>query len=73
MAITVRNGRPVVATAQGQSLHFVDLVTGRTVEDTYLFPLPVGALGAAPGGRLVGSFGPEVAVLRPAPSRVEQH
>ncbi|MET9885626.1 hypothetical protein ABZZ20_21315 [Streptomyces sp. NPDC006430] len=73
MAVTVRDGRPVVATAQGRSVQFVDLVTGRAVEDAYLFPLPVGALAAAPGGRLVVAFGPEVAVLRPTPRRVEQH
>ncbi|MFG2994142.1 WD40 repeat domain-containing protein [Streptomyces sp. NPDC048257] len=59
-------GRPVVAMGQGQSARFWDLATGREAGNEHVIPLAVGALGAAPGGRLVVGFGPEVAVLRPA-------
>ncbi|ARE77756.1 hypothetical protein B6R96_30605 [Streptomyces sp. Sge12] len=59
-------GLPVVAVGQGQTVRCWDLVTGDEAGNEYVLPLAVGALGAAPGGRLVVGFGPEVALLRPA-------
>ncbi|MFI7358231.1 WD40 repeat domain-containing protein [Streptomyces avidinii] len=58
-------GRPVVAIGQGQTVRCWDLVTGSEAGNEYVLPLVVGALAAAPGGRLVVGFGPEVALLRP--------
>ncbi|QES53479.1 hypothetical protein DEJ51_03820 [Streptomyces venezuelae] len=67
MVVTVGSGgRPVVAIGQGQAVRFRDLGTGREAGNEYALPLPAAALGAAPGGRLVVAFGPEVTVLRPA-------
>lgn len=59
-------GLPVVAVGQGQTVRCWDLATGHEAGNEYVLPLAVGALGAAPGGRLVVGFGPEVALLRPA-------
>ncbi|MFE5811624.1 WD40 repeat domain-containing protein [Streptomyces sp. NPDC056491] len=61
---TGSDGRPVLAIGQGQAVRFWDLTTGREAADEYVLPLAVAALAAAPGGRLVVGFGPEVAVLR---------
>ncbi|MFI1651494.1 WD40 repeat domain-containing protein [Streptomyces avidinii] len=58
-------GRPAVAVGHGQTVRCWDLVTGNEAGNEYVLPLAVGALGAAPGGRLVVGFGPEVALLRP--------
>lgn len=66
MVVTVGGARPVVAIGQGQAVRFWDLATGREAGTEYALPLPAAALGAAPGGRLVVGFGPEVTVLRPA-------
>ncbi|MFJ7592360.1 WD40 repeat domain-containing protein [Streptomyces sp. NPDC097617] len=68
MAVTgggAAGGPPVVAIGQGQAVRCWNLVTGREAGNEYVLPLAVGALAAAPGGRLVVGFGPEVAVLRP--------
>ncbi|MGW7438468.1 WD40 repeat domain-containing protein [Streptomyces sp. NPDC054849] len=65
MAVTVRDGRPTVAIGNAQTVQFRDPATGREVDEEYLLPLPVGLLTAAPCGRLVVTYGPEVVVLRP--------
>ncbi|WP_030767548.1 MULTISPECIES: WD40 repeat domain-containing protein [unclassified Streptomyces] len=66
MVVTTGGARPVVATGQGQAVRFRDLGTGREVGKEYALSLPAAALAAAPGGRLVVAFGPEIAVLSPA-------
>ncbi|MEV7563061.1 WD40 repeat domain-containing protein [Streptomyces sp. NPDC089795] len=66
MVVTTGGARSVVAVGQGQAVRFWDLVTGREVGNEYAPVLPAAALAAAPGGRLVVAFGPEIALLRPA-------
>ncbi|MBT2545214.1 hypothetical protein J7E99_32050 [Streptomyces sp. ISL-44] len=67
LAVTVTDGRPVVAIGHERSVRFWDLATGREAADDHLLPLPVGALTTAPDGRLVVAYGPDLAVLSPAP------
>lgn len=66
VVVTLGGARPVVAIGQGQAVRFWDPAAGREVGNEYALPLPAGALGAAPGGRLVVAFGPELTVLCPA-------
>ncbi|MEY2227670.1 WD40 repeat domain-containing protein [Streptomyces sp. BF23-19] len=66
VVVTTGGARPVMAIGQGQAVRFWDLATGCEVGNEYALPLPAAALAAAPAGRLVVAFGPEIAVLRPA-------
>lgn len=70
LAVTAGNdGRPVAAVGHGRTVEFLDLAVQSEVRSSHLLPLPVGTLAAAPDGRFVVAFGPDVAVLRPMVSR----
>ena len=64
MAIGSVDGRTVVATAGGANLVRVwDLATREQIGQDLVFPLSVGALAMAPGGRLLAGVGPHVTAL----------
>ncbi|MEV8098157.1 WD40 repeat domain-containing protein [Kitasatospora sp. NPDC085879] len=58
-------GAPLAAVAEDRAVRFLDPVTGRSAAPDRLLPLPVRALAAAPGGRLLAAFGPHLALLAP--------
>jgi len=64
---TVANGNsPYLITACGsEEVSVRDLATGAEIGSPLAFPSPVHALLAAPDGRLVVGFGPEIALLAP--------
>ncbi|MFE3206233.1 WD40 repeat domain-containing protein [Embleya sp. NPDC059237] len=55
---------PTAPTEERGTVQVWDLTTHTPIGPRLLFPLPVGALTVAPGGRVVVAFGRELAVLR---------
>ncbi|MFI1581558.1 WD40 repeat domain-containing protein [Embleya sp. NPDC020630] len=55
---------PTIPTGERGTVQVWDLTTHTPIGPRLLFPLPVGALTVAPGGRVVVAFGRELAVLR---------
>jgi WD40 repeat protein len=64
VATVAADGRPLAVTGGDDEMVRVwDLITRQQIGSPLVFPLPVGAVGVAPGGRLLVGFGSEVAVL----------
>lgn len=64
LAVTTIGGRAVLASGSDDgTVRVRDLATHEQVGPVLRFPHPVRGLAAAPGGRLVVCFGPQVAVL----------
>ncbi len=69
MTIAPVDGRPALVTGgHDGTVRTWDLTTLDRLAPDLVLPLPVGALAAAPAGRLVVGFGWEVAVFGPPQS-----